>query len=363
VIARHDYLPFGQEIPGGDAGRTSQWDADDSVNQKFTGQEHDLETALDFFQARYHANQQGRFMSVDPGQAGADPSNPQSWNGYAYVGNNPMNAIDPSGMNWLSDFFGGIGGAIYDFFGGGGGPTYCLGFGDDCGGGDGGGGGASSGGGSGSGGSGGGGFTFFPVGGGGGGGGGVKFSTTVLGLQNIPTQSAPVASNIGQQILNGSKHIAAKAVCLAATGSGLKSLPGLTNSRSVGVGLGGGGGAGLWLGLSVGGSVQAVADEQGNVGLALSLQGNPGWGVFGLGANGGVQVMRSNASTISGLAGGGIDVGAAAGDDIAIGFDYNMSTDGKTWAATGTLGPGVGLRYSGGLNFSYTWVPVSVNCN
>jgi hypothetical protein len=25
VIARHDYLPFGQEIPGGDAGRTSQW--------------------------------------------------------------------------------------------------------------------------------------------------------------------------------------------------------------------------------------------------------------------------------------------------------------------------------------------------
>jgi RHS repeat-associated protein len=69
VIARHDFLPFGQEIPGGDAGRTSQWDADDSVNQKFTGQEHDVETALDFFQARYHANQQGRFMSVDPGQA------------------------------------------------------------------------------------------------------------------------------------------------------------------------------------------------------------------------------------------------------------------------------------------------------
>jgi RHS repeat-associated protein len=100
VIARHDFLPFGQEIPGGDAGRTSQWDADDSVNQKFTGQEHDVETALDFFQARYHANQQGRFLSADPGQAGADITNPQSWNGYGYVNNNPLNATDPTGMDW-----------------------------------------------------------------------------------------------------------------------------------------------------------------------------------------------------------------------------------------------------------------------
>ena len=99
VIARHDFLPFGQEIPGGDAGRTSQWDADDSVNQKFTGQDHDVETALDFFQARYHANQQGRFMSPDPGQAGADPGNPQSWNGYTYVLGNPIVYVDPSGMD------------------------------------------------------------------------------------------------------------------------------------------------------------------------------------------------------------------------------------------------------------------------
>ena len=42
----------------------------------------------------------GRFTSADPANAGADPMNPQSWNGYAYayVNNNPLNAVDTSGM-------------------------------------------------------------------------------------------------------------------------------------------------------------------------------------------------------------------------------------------------------------------------
>jgi hypothetical protein len=36
-------------------------------------------------------------MSADPGNAGADPSDPQSWNGYGYVNNNPMNRMDATG--------------------------------------------------------------------------------------------------------------------------------------------------------------------------------------------------------------------------------------------------------------------------
>ena len=67
------------------------------MTQKFTGQERDAETGLDFFQARYYSSAVGRFMSPDPANTGADPSNPQSWNGYSYVLNNPISLIDPSG--------------------------------------------------------------------------------------------------------------------------------------------------------------------------------------------------------------------------------------------------------------------------
>jgi len=42
----------------------------------------------------------GRWISPDPaGLAAVDPSNPQSWNRYAYVGNNPLSMIDPLGLN------------------------------------------------------------------------------------------------------------------------------------------------------------------------------------------------------------------------------------------------------------------------
>jgi len=72
-------------------------------NYKFTGKERDAEDApnalLDYFGARHFASSLGRFMTPDPaGDFVADASNPQSWNLYAYVLNNPLRFIDPTGM-------------------------------------------------------------------------------------------------------------------------------------------------------------------------------------------------------------------------------------------------------------------------
>jgi len=109
VTQRYDYLPFGEEIPAALGGRTTTMGyeanpagAPDGFNPKFTGQVRDVESGLDYFNARYYSPEQGRFVSVDPGNAGSDPSDPQTWNGYAYVGGNPLALTDPSGESWLS---------------------------------------------------------------------------------------------------------------------------------------------------------------------------------------------------------------------------------------------------------------------
>jgi len=39
-------------------------------------------------------------MAVDPSSKSIDPENPQSWNRYAYVMNNPMRYNDPDGKKW-----------------------------------------------------------------------------------------------------------------------------------------------------------------------------------------------------------------------------------------------------------------------
>ena len=52
---------------------------------------------MDYFLARYLLGASMRFTTPDPENAGADPLNPQSWNAYAYVLNNPLLGIDPSG--------------------------------------------------------------------------------------------------------------------------------------------------------------------------------------------------------------------------------------------------------------------------
>jgi RHS repeat-associated protein len=98
-IKRHDYLPFGEELIAGVGGRTQQQGyAGDNVRQQFTGYEHDDETGLDYAQARYFSASQGRFTSVDPIFMQAEmATDPQRFNLYAYVRNNPLAFVDPTG--------------------------------------------------------------------------------------------------------------------------------------------------------------------------------------------------------------------------------------------------------------------------
>ena len=58
----------------------------------------------DFMFRRYNPVQ-GRWMSPDPaGLAAVDSTNPQTWNRYSYVANNPLNYVDPLGLMMRCDF-------------------------------------------------------------------------------------------------------------------------------------------------------------------------------------------------------------------------------------------------------------------
>ena len=71
-------------------------------NYKFTGKERDAESGLDNFGARYDASSLGRFMTPDPsGLLAPHPEDPQSWNLYAYVRNNPLIYLDPNGLDCI----------------------------------------------------------------------------------------------------------------------------------------------------------------------------------------------------------------------------------------------------------------------
>jgi RHS repeat-associated protein len=93
-LAYHVYYPYGVELSP---------IAQDTERLKFTGHERDLGVSwsaaddLDYMHARFYNPQVGRFMSVDPSTKSWNPKQPQSWNGYSYTHNNPLNFIDPDG--------------------------------------------------------------------------------------------------------------------------------------------------------------------------------------------------------------------------------------------------------------------------
>jgi RHS repeat-associated protein len=97
VRARHDYLPFGEEISAGIGGRTTGqgYSVSDDTRQKFTSKGRDTESSLDYYGARYYSSPQGRFTSAD--SVAGFRSNPQSFNLYSYTLGNPLKYVDPTG--------------------------------------------------------------------------------------------------------------------------------------------------------------------------------------------------------------------------------------------------------------------------
>jgi RHS repeat-associated protein len=100
VVSRRDFMPFGEEIdPDGTYRTTAQkYGVADSVRQKFTGYQKDEETGLDFAEARMYQNLHGRFTAIDPLLASGKSGNPQTFNRYVYVLNNPLIFTDPTGL-------------------------------------------------------------------------------------------------------------------------------------------------------------------------------------------------------------------------------------------------------------------------
>lgn len=87
-----DFTPYGQEMQ-----HTEHLQATACPpNYRFTGYEYDSETGLDYAFARYYSSSLGRFLSTD--QLGGSIGSLQSQNAYAYVQNNPLNHIDPLGL-------------------------------------------------------------------------------------------------------------------------------------------------------------------------------------------------------------------------------------------------------------------------
>jgi RHS repeat-associated protein len=69
----------------------------------FAGTDRDSESATDHAQFRQYREATGRWMSPDPYDGSYDAFNPQSLNRYAYVLNDPLAALDPTGMDLVYD--------------------------------------------------------------------------------------------------------------------------------------------------------------------------------------------------------------------------------------------------------------------
>ena len=103
VISRHDYLPFGEELGSGVGMRTpgQGYGAADGISKKYAGMETDA-TGMAHTLWRKYDQFSGRWTTTDPYGGSMTVADPQSFNRYTYVNNDPVNSVDPTGL-MLSD--------------------------------------------------------------------------------------------------------------------------------------------------------------------------------------------------------------------------------------------------------------------
>jgi RHS repeat-associated protein len=95
--------PFGDELIPSTAPNAPPSGGDDATPLHFTGKERDAESGNDYFGARYYSSTMGRFLSPDPILYNdLRLLNPQRWNKYAYVINNPLVLTDPTGKDAIA---------------------------------------------------------------------------------------------------------------------------------------------------------------------------------------------------------------------------------------------------------------------
>lgn len=121
------YAPYGENYAG--SGTT---------DLSFTGQNQDAVAGFYDFWFRKYNPVHGRWVSPDPAGISATASaNPQTWNRYAYVLNNPLAMVDPLGLcvidgmeyqdnDWACSWLGGGGGGGGGSAGGGGGSFVAV---------------------------------------------------------------------------------------------------------------------------------------------------------------------------------------------------------------------------------------------
>jgi RHS repeat-associated protein len=87
VVNSYTYDAYGQRLTATDGVE---------IAYGYTGREYDAESGLMYYRARVYDPAMGRFLQTDPlGFAAGD------LNLYGYVGSNPVNAIDPTGLTIL----------------------------------------------------------------------------------------------------------------------------------------------------------------------------------------------------------------------------------------------------------------------